>query len=32
LQPTEVAKNWKRILLGSGFAGSETDLLTLTLS
>ena len=32
LQPNETGKNWKRILQGSGFAGSETDLLTLTLS
>jgi hypothetical protein len=32
LQPNETGKNWKRIVQGSGFAGSETDLLTLTLS
>ena len=32
LQPNEVGKNWKRVVKGSGFAGSETDLLTLTLS
>jgi len=32
LQVNEIGKNWKRVLQGSGFAGSETDLLTLTLS
>jgi hypothetical protein len=32
LQPAEAGKNWKRIVKGSGFAASETDLLTLTLS
>jgi hypothetical protein len=32
LKPEEAGKNWKRVVSGTGFAASESDLMTLTLS
>jgi hypothetical protein len=32
LQPGEAGKNWKRVVSGTGFADTEANLMTLTLS